>query len=225
MIASTRRPDSAASLSSNDGKRSTPGDDFFDVVARVFVVALFLLLAISIAQDFLRTTPVTGLLLLTNQLLVVVLMSTRRCATQVDRSASARLLTVTATICPLLLRPSSAGRVVPDALAASVSCIGVLVAIAGQLSLGRSFGLVPANRGIICSGMYRIVRHPIYAGYILAHIGFLFANPTVRNAVFVMCGDALLALRVTAEERTLRRDELYMQYARRVRWRLVPGIY
>ena len=37
----------------------------------------------------------------------------------------------------------------------------------GKLSLGRSFGLMPANRGVVSTGMYRLVRHPIYLGYLV----------------------------------------------------------
>jgi protein-S-isoprenylcysteine O-methyltransferase Ste14 len=40
---------------------------------------------------------------------------------------------------------------------------------------------MPANRGVVSSGLYRLVRHPIYMGYLITHAGFLLANPTVWN--------------------------------------------
>ena len=52
------------------------------------------------------------------------------------------------------------------------------IIIAGKLTLGRSFGLMPANRGVVSSGIYRFVRHPIYAGYLITHVAFLAAHPT-----------------------------------------------
>ena len=52
----------------------------------------------------------------------------------------------------------------PDALVGFLRRIGLLVVVAGKISIGRSFGLIPANRGIVSSGLYRLVRHPIYLG-------------------------------------------------------------
>jgi protein-S-isoprenylcysteine O-methyltransferase Ste14 len=48
--------------------------------------------------------------------------------------------------------------------------------------LGRSFGLLPAQRGLVVVGPYRFVRHPIYFGYLIGHIGFLLVNFSWRNA-------------------------------------------
>ena len=48
-----------------------------------------------------------------------------------------------------------------------VSAIGLAVVIVGKMTLGRSFGVVPANRGVVVGGPYRLVRHPIYTGYLI----------------------------------------------------------
>jgi protein-S-isoprenylcysteine O-methyltransferase Ste14 len=45
--------------------------------------------------------------------------------------------------------------------------------IYARLSLGRSIGYVPADRGIITSGPYRFVRHPIYSGLFVTLFAFL----------------------------------------------------
>ena len=52
--------------------------------------------------------------------------------------------------------------------------------IAGKVVLGRSFGLVPANRGIVARGPYLLVRHPIYAGYL--HHARRRSSPRIRRA-------------------------------------------
>ena len=57
--------------------------------------------------------------------------------------------------------------------------IGLYVQISAKVILGRSFGLIAANRGIKVAGPYRIVRHPIYAGYTIIHVGFLLALPLI----------------------------------------------
>jgi protein-S-isoprenylcysteine O-methyltransferase Ste14 len=114
---------------------------------------------------------------------------------------------------------------VPDVLTASASAAGLLLIIAGKLTLGRSFGLMPANRGIVCRGVYRTVRHPIYAGYLVTHAAFLVAHPTTWNLALLAVSDVALLVRAVYEERTLARDEEYAAYMIDVRWRVLPGVF
>ena len=93
------------------------------------------------------------------------------------------------------------------------------------MSIGRSFGLVPANRGMVDRGPYALVRHPIYAGYLISHVGFLCAHPTVMNAALLVVADAALVYRALLEERTLAGDPRYRTYMQRVAWHLVPGVF
>ena len=74
-------------------------------------------------------------------------------------------------------------------------------------------------------GMYRLVRHPMYAGYILSHIGFLIARPAWLNAGLYGLELILQVLRIQAEERVLRADPSYRSFAEQVRYRLLPGVY
>ncbi len=205
--------------------RSGPFADPADAAARVLIGGLFLGLAVRIARDFLATGRLTGLLLLASELLVVVLTVVRRSASVVDRSWQARVATALSLLGPPLVRPTSSGAWVPDGATAIVSSAGLLVVIAGKLALGRSFGLVPAHRGLVSGGPYRLVRHPIYAGYLLTHLAFLVAHPTAWNLLVFGAADLALLVRMEYEERLLARDEAYRVYARRVRWRLVPGVF
>jgi hypothetical protein len=72
-------------------------------------------------------------------------------------------------------------------------------------------------------GPYTLVRHPIYTGYLVTHVGFLMAHPTAQNVAVILIADAALILRALMEERVLSADTLYQQYCRRVGWHLVPG--
>jgi protein-S-isoprenylcysteine O-methyltransferase Ste14 len=223
--------DAAARPSSFDG--GFAGDvvparrtlDVQDIAARALLAGLFVALAIRIGADFLRTARITGLLLLVSESLVVVLTVIRRRAQEVDRSWPARAATMTSVAGPPLVEPAVAALAVSDAVTALISACGLLVIVAGKLSLGRSFGLLPANRGIVSAGMYGIVRHPIYAGYLVTHVGFLLGHWGVWNAVVLIGSDAALLVRAIYEERTLERDPAYAEYRARVRWRVAPGLF
>jgi protein-S-isoprenylcysteine O-methyltransferase Ste14 len=124
-----------------------------------------------------------------------------------------------------LLNSSATSSVLPETVAAAVSALGLLIIVAGKLSLGQSLGIVPANRGIVCRGIYRWVRHPIYAGYQITHVAFLLTHFDVWNVCVLVTSDVATILRALYEERTLARDPAYASYQSRVRWRLVPGLF
>lgn len=196
-----------------------------DVCARAASGLLFLLLSLNLVRDFLATRRVTGLLLLVSEALVVVLIVFRRPARQVDRSLAARVVTALSMLGPPLLRAGSEAPLLADSVTAIVSCAGLALVISAKLTLGRSFGLVPANRGVVDGGPYGLMRHPIYTGYVISHLAFLAAHPTTANVALVVAADSALVLRALLEERTLLDDERYRAYCARVGWHLVPGVY
>jgi protein-S-isoprenylcysteine O-methyltransferase Ste14 len=196
-----------------------------ELVARAVVGVLFTLLTIHILQDFLQTGRVTGLLLLVSEGLVIVLTVIRRPAQFVDRSIRAAIVTAISVIGPPLLSPSSVGGLVPDLVTAIASALGLTLVVIGKLTLGRSFGLVPANRGVVIRGPYTLVRHPIYSGYLITHLAFLIAYPSWWNLVVLATADAALVVRALIEERVLNRDAEYQAYCQRVGWHLVPGVF
>ena len=210
----------------NGGQRAAAAQrDFADACARVMIVSLFTLMAARIGIDFVETGRLTGLLLLASETLVVVFTVIRRSPSLVDRSIRARVLTTMSMMGPPLIRPASEPALAPELVTVVISAIGLMVAIAGKVSLGRSFGLMPANRGIVSTGLYRLVRHPIYMGYLITHIGFLAANPSLWNTTLLVLSDLALLMRAKCEEQTLARDPAYRAYLERVRWRVIPGAF
>ncbi len=199
--------------------------DVPDVMARALIVGLFLGLAYRIGQDALTSGRPTGLLLLASELLVVVLTLARRTADAVDRRWRVRLIAGLSIAGPFLLRPSVGIGPSLEMVTATVSGIGLAVVVVAKMSLGRSFGLLPANRGIVSSGLYRLVRHPIYLGYLFTHGAFLAANPSWWNVAALATADVALLVRSAYEEDTLLHDPAYAQYRSRVRWRVVPGVF
>lgn len=196
-----------------------------DLTARLLIGTLFVLLSMRLWQDFVKTGHITGLLFLVSEALVVVLTVVRRPARQIDRSMRAMVLTITSAIGPFLIRPAGGMALVPDAVSAAVAAVGALIVILGKVTIGRSFGIAPANRGIVARGPYNVVRHPIYAGYLLTHAAALTAYPSLWNVAIVVTADMALVFRALAEERVLSADREYAMYCNRVAWHLVPGVF
>jgi len=196
-----------------------------DIVSRAVIIVLFSFMAVRLGADFLLTGRLTNLLLLISEMLVVALTVFRRAAADVDRSMRARLLTTLSMLGPPLVQPAHVAPLLSQPITVAVSVIGLGIVIAGKVTLGRSFGLMPANRGVVSSGVYRLVRHPIYLGYLITHVAFLFATPSPWNLAILMVGDIALLLRAVCEEQTLAREARYREYQQSVRWRVCPGVF
>src|SRR5215212_8249030 len=165
-----------------------------------------------------------ALMLAIQELSIVVLVLTRRRAhAAVAGESPPAILAWCGTMLPLLLRPSALAPLPLTMLGNVLQLVGGLLVLAATLRLGRSFGIVAANRGIQTSGLYRVVRHPIYAAYVLAFGGFVLAHPTLINGAILVGWLMVQALRVRAEERLLMQDTQYAAYAAQVRYRLIPG--
>jgi protein-S-isoprenylcysteine O-methyltransferase Ste14 len=102
---------------------------------------------------------------------------------------------------------------------------GLVLALVALVSLNWSFGILPANRGIKTSGLYRFVRHPIYAAYQLLHVGYVVNHPTPAAGAIVLCTLTAQVLRILAEEAVLSEDPAYRAYMKQVRYRLLPPLF
>ena len=196
-----------------------------EFAARFATGALFTLLCTNLLAEFLRTGHATGLMLLASESLVVVFTILRRRATLIDGSTSAATVTGVSLVGPWLLRAGDAPALAPDAVTVVISAIGLTLVVIAKLTLGRSFGLMPANRGVVVAGPYTFIRHPIYTGYLVTHVAFIAAHPDMLNAVVLAVADGALIIRALMEERVLRGDAVYRLYCRRVAWHLVPGVF
>jgi protein-S-isoprenylcysteine O-methyltransferase Ste14 len=85
----------------------------------------------------------------------------------------------------------------------------------------------PERGHVVCdTGPYRIVRHPGYAGSLLSPFAMVLALDSVWVLIPATAAVVIAVLRTALEDRTLQ-EELpgYREYADRVRYRLIPGIY
>jgi protein-S-isoprenylcysteine O-methyltransferase Ste14 len=107
----------------------------------------------------------------------------------------------------------------------------VLVTLAAGLSfvslltMGRLFGVRPALRGLVTSGPYRFIRHPMYLSYMLADIGYNLQEWNFVTLLLVLVGWMSLVYRIHAEERVLSQHAEWPAYTVLVRYRLFPGLW
>jgi protein-S-isoprenylcysteine O-methyltransferase Ste14 len=154
-----------------------------------------------------------------------VLFLVRRQPERVSRSLPVWVVAYVGTFGASLLRPGGSNEGWSDTLGLVVQGLGVCLGAVGYLALGRSFGLVPAHRGLVTSGIYRVVRHPLYASYIVVELGYLIQSPRLWNAGVLVIAWTCQGLRLLSEERLLSGDPAYRSYRERTRWRVIPGLW
>ena len=108
---------------------------------------------------------------------------------------------------------------------ALIALLGLSIAVASIIDLSGSLGILPAHRGIKKTGLYREVRHPIYLGYIIMHIGVVLAFWHWINGILFLAYLVLVHLRIVQEERLLSRYSDYVEYKGRVSSRIIPRLY
>jgi protein-S-isoprenylcysteine O-methyltransferase Ste14/uncharacterized membrane protein (UPF0127 family) len=157
--------------------------------------------------------------------LLCLLFLTRRSSNETSHRVADWLVALGVVGFSRLFAPPPGADSLLSSLALPIQTAGFTILIVSLLSLGRSFGLVPANRGIKKRGMYRVVRHPVYAGELVLCLGLLLGNPSARSLGFVIIVAAGQVYRAFAEERILKRDNDYCAYMKKVKRRLIPGIF
>jgi len=106
--------------------------------------------------------------------------------------------------------------------AQAVSLAGVWLALLALVRLGKAFAIAPADRGLVTGGVYRWLRHPMYAGELLSLLPVAALLPSARNLAVVGGVVAAMVLRIRWEERIL---SGYQTYAQKVRWRVLPWVW
>ena len=192
-------------------------------LSNLLLAPLFIVFAYVHLQRFLVQPRLSVLLIIAVEGLVAVMLIIRRDPENTQHSWKTWLATSVGTFAPLLLRPIDAST---DLLVGQVLQVAALgLQIGGVLSLNRSFGLLPAHRGVKSDGLYRWVRHPLYSAYLLAHVGYLASNLSWANVLVVVIGTAFQVVRILQEEQLLLQYPDYVRYSGSTRWRLVPAIW
>jgi protein-S-isoprenylcysteine O-methyltransferase Ste14 len=158
-------------------------------------------------------------------LLTAVLFLVRRPARYVTTNAIAWAIAFAGTFGASVLRPGGDHPGWLDLLGLTLQVLGLVLGVLGFLTLRRSLGLVPAHRGLVTSGVYGVVRHPLYISYVAAELGYLAQSPRLWNLAVLAFVWVCQLLRIMREERLLSEDPEYRGYMERTRWRLMPGVW
>ena len=118
----------------------------------------------------------------------------------------------------------AAVSLVGDVLVASGLILDMLVII--QNSYAAVNVVVEAGQRLVSSGLYGLVRHPMYTGNVILMLGVPLALGSYWGLVFVIPGLIVLILRIRDEEDLLAHElSGYREYTHQVRYRLVPHVW
>lgn len=197
-----------------------------DMVERVLATTLYSFLCWRFLQAYQQNHDPARLLLLLSEGLILVFIMIRRGGGAMSMDWRDWLIAFVGTCLPLLVTPDAAIRpLVPEQFSALVFLAGVCIQLSAKAFLFRSFGVLPANRGVKRGGPYRLVRHPMYAGYFVSYIGFLLICPSVWNASVYLATAIFQLARISREERLLSQDPEYRAFKLTTPRRLIPGVY
>ncbi|MGO9384237.1 MAG: methyltransferase family protein [Mycobacterium sp.] len=104
--------------------------------------------------------------------------------------------------------------------------LGVVMLVIIQNSYAAATVQVEAGQKLVSTGLYRVVRHPMYTGNVITMVGIPLALGSYWGLVVVLPGLIVLALRIRDEEKLLQ-EELagYREYTQKIRYRLVPCMW
>lgn len=159
-------------------------------------------------------------------IILVITMVFRRAPVRVTPNPWYWLLAFVATygLIAFLAFAQRGSPIVPIIIPGLLVMVSVALMIYARLTLGRSIGYVPADRGIITSGPYRFVRHPIYSGLFVTLLAFCLRAYSPLNLLLSAVLVGLFMIKSVIEESFLRGNPEYAAYMEHVRWRWLPGV-
>ena len=158
--------------------------------------------------------------------LVVALFFMRSQARATSRSLLARILAYAGTFTPFLLILTKSPETGPTfpLLSVSIMTCGLLFAIYSLKTLGRSFGIIPQARALVRNGPYRLIRHPLYVGEVVAFGGIILNGFTISKLGIFLLLAAIESYRAIQEEKIL--EETIAEYSmyKAATKRFIPGV-
>ncbi|MBI5589794.1 MAG: hypothetical protein HY881_04875 [Deltaproteobacteria bacterium] len=205
-----------------DIRSSTITSRFFQLGSNILLALIFSLAVIYLSKQYFIKGQLSIIFNIVFYSLSVVYVLVRKPATKVDLNLFSWLFTFGGIALPMLMLPKGTHEF---RIGYFLQISGIAISITGLLSLNRSFGLVAAHRGIVSSGLYRFIRHPLYFSYELSMVGFIINNFSLYNISLWLINICCQLQRIKYEEELLNGDEAYRVYAAKTRWRLIPFVY
>ncbi|HEY9303611.1 MAG TPA: isoprenylcysteine carboxylmethyltransferase family protein [Mycobacterium sp.] len=104
--------------------------------------------------------------------------------------------------------------------------LGVVALVIIQNSYAASTVRVEEGQKLVSTGLYGMVRHPMYTGNVIMMVGIPLALGSYWGLVFVAAGLIVLAVRIRDEEKLLQQELTgYREYTLSVRYRLAPRMW
>ena len=104
--------------------------------------------------------------------------------------------------------------------------LGVAMLVVVQNNYAAANITVEADQTVVSTGLYGLVRHPMYFGSLIMMVGTSLALGSYWGLVAIIPGVAVLALRILDEENMLREElDGYREYLEKVHYRLVPYVW
>jgi protein-S-isoprenylcysteine O-methyltransferase Ste14 len=106
--------------------------------------------------------------------------------------------------------------------------VGLGIAMLTTIQNGYASANITVESGqeLVSTGLYAVVRHPMYFGNVVLMIGIPLALGSYWGLLFTIPGLAVLAVRIRDEEKVLRQELAgYREYEQRVHYRLVPYVW
>ncbi len=118
-------------------------------------------------------------------------------------------------------------------IAITVGIIFIAVAAIFEILAFRQIGFVPSlipgenKKKVIDTGIYGLIRHPIYSGVILLSLGLSLIFTAIYALMYVPVVTLLFGIITVIEEKVLVKDygEEYREYQKKTRWRLIPFLF
>ena len=181
-----------------------------DVTEQVALSAFYIWFIFRLCPGKLAEAHSSLMLLILSESLVFVLVLIRRPAENISSSLSDWSIAFCGTLLPLLV--DKGGEPWMPNLGAALLLCGFVIHVGAKISLSRASRIVPANRGVKMRGLYAFVRHPMYVGYFLTHVGFLVTSASLFNLVVYSCCWGCQLSRIFSEERMLLASIDYQYY-------------
>jgi protein-S-isoprenylcysteine O-methyltransferase Ste14 len=196
-----------------------------DLAERTFILTTFAYYMYRLSQHFAIFEEPRAFLMFCAELIPMAFVVARKPSKNLSERPLDWLFGLAGSVAPLMISLPPFHPIAPPVVWYSFMLFGVTLQLSAKVCLGLSFGVIAANRGVKVDGPYRIIRHPMYAGYTLNHVGVLLAMPSLLNCALYAAAFLLQIVRITREECVLMRDPAYRDFAARVRFRLLPGVF